>query len=145
MVQIRRFEEADRPSLRALFLATRRANWLWLDGREWRLEDFDVVTENEEILVAEENKRLLGFAAIYLADDFLHSLFVEPEAQGHGIGQALLKAAQGTFRGTGSLKCLERNEQAVSFYQRNGWQIAGRGDSPDGDYLLMRYEPQRGH
>ncbi|CAJ0995981.1 hypothetical protein SODG_004007 [Sodalis praecaptivus] len=52
-ITVRNYQEADRPFLRTLFLASRKANWLWLDDRHWQLEDFDAVTLGEKILVAE--------------------------------------------------------------------------------------------
>lgn len=136
---IRPWQESDRPFLRTLFLHARRANWTWLDGRDWQLEDFDAVTRDEIIWVAEEDGHRLGFAAVYVNDNFLHSLFVAPDAQGKGVGSALLKKVQSEFTRTGSLKCLVQNRHAQAFYLHHGWHVEAEGVSPDGDYLLMHY------
>ncbi|MDU5193192.1 MAG: GNAT family N-acetyltransferase, partial [Mixta calida] len=93
-MRIRPFTEADRPFLRTLFLASRKANWTWLDSSAWQLEDFDQVVLGESVLVAEEDGHRLGFAAFLENDNFLHSLFVDPQFQGRGAGSALLKAVQ---------------------------------------------------
>ena len=136
---IRPWQENDRPFLRTLFLHSRRANWTWLDGSDWQLEDFDAVTRDETIWVAEEDGHRLGFAAVYVNDNFLLSLFVDPNAQGKGVGSALLKKVQSEFTSTGSLKCLVQNHHALAFYQHHGWHVEAEGTSPDGNYLLMHY------
>ncbi|MBV4365440.1 GNAT family N-acetyltransferase [Erwinia phyllosphaerae] len=136
---IRAFEEADRPFLRTLFLAARKANWHWLDASEWQLEDFDRVTLGERILVAEHDGHRTGFAALLPADNFLHSLFVDPDRQRQGIGSELLEAVQKSFTSTGALKCLKANKPALAFYQRHGWQIISSGEGEQGEYLLLHY------
>nr|WP_071608982.1 GNAT family N-acetyltransferase [Entomohabitans teleogrylli] len=138
-LQIRAWRESDRPFLRTLYLHTRRHAWTWMDGSRWRLEDFDALIRGERVLVASVSGHRAGFAAIWLPDNFLHSLFVAPQWQGKGIGSALLQAAQDTFTSTGALKCLVKNDAARRFYLRHGWHIASRGDAPQGDYWLMHY------
>ncbi len=139
MIAIRAFNEADRPFLRTLFLAARKASWHWLDGKEWQLEDFDRVTLGERILVAEEAGHRKGFAALLPADNFLHSLFVDPACQGQGVGSTLLEAAQKGFTSTGALKCLKVNRRALAFYQHHGWKRVGSGEGEQGEYLLLHY------
>ncbi|KQN63735.1 GNAT family N-acetyltransferase [Erwinia sp. E602] len=136
---IRPFTEADRPFLRTLFLASRKANWTWLDDSEWQLEDFDRITLGETVLVAEEDGERLGFAALLENDNFLHSLFIDPAHQGSGAGSALLQAVQQRFTSTGALKCLAENLQAQSFYKKHGWRVVAQGESDQGEYLLMHY------
>nr|WP_024965067.1 GNAT family N-acetyltransferase [Pantoea sp. IMH] len=138
-MNIRPFTEADRPFLRTLFLASRRANWHWLDGSEWQLEDFDEVTLGERILVAEADGHRTGFAAVLPNDNFLHSLFVDPAWQGRGVGTALLDAVQQNFTSSGALKCMKANTAAVKFYQKHGWQVISDGESEHGEYWLMHY------
>lgn len=136
---IRPYTEADRPFLRTLFLAARRHSWTWLDDSDWRLEDFDQATLGEQILVAEQDGHRVGFAAVQVQDNFLHSLFVDPEWQGSGAGSALLQAVQRSFTSTGALKCLNENLQAQSFYKKHGWRTVAQGESEQGEYLLMHF------
>ncbi|ERK07480.1 GCN5-related N-acetyltransferase [Pantoea sp. AS-PWVM4] len=138
-MQIRFFQEADRPFLRTLFLAARRCNWTWLKGDDWQLEDFDRVILGETVLVAELNGHRAGFAGVLDNDNFLHSLYVDPAFQGQGVGSALLKAVQARFTGTGALKCLLLNVPAQRFYLQHGWQKVAQGESDQGKYLLMHY------
>lgn len=136
---IRPYTEADRPFLRTLFLAARRHSWTWMDDSDWRLEDFDQATLGERILVAELDGHRVGFAAVLEQDNFLHSLFVDPEWQGSGAGSALLQAVQRSFTSTGALKCLAENLQAQSFYKKHGWRTVAQGESEQGEYLLMHF------
>ncbi|MDI9219938.1 GNAT family N-acetyltransferase [Pantoea sp. EA-12] len=138
-MKIRFFEEADRPFLRTLFLAARRRNWTWLDGDEWQLEDFDAVILGETVLVAELEGHRVGFAGILDNDNFLHSLYVDPDFQGRGVGSALLEHVQQRFTSTGALKCLMQNQAAQTFYLKHGWQREAVGESDQGKYVLMHF------
>jgi len=136
---IRDWQAADNLVLRPLFLEARREAWPWLDGSLWQASDFDRVTADEQIWVAEKDGVVLGFASVWIADNFLHNLFVSPASQGLGVGKALLTHVQQAFSSTGSLKCLVKNCHAVNFYTRNGWQIASHHHGAEGDYYLMHF------
>lgn len=138
-MHIRLFTETDRPFLRTLFLAARRHNWHWLEGDGWKLEDFDAVIIGETVLVAELDGHRVGFAGLLANDNFLHSLYVDPDYQGRGVGSALLKAVQSRFTSTGALKCLQKNTAAQAFYLQHGWQIIAQGGGEQGKYVLMHY------
>lgn len=138
-ILVRAWQESDRPFLRTIYLHARRDAWPWLNGAEWRLEDFDAAILDEEVWVAEQDGHRLGFASVWTNDNFLHNLFVDPQFQSLGVGHVLLEHVQKTFSSTGSLKCLVKNVRAIAFYQRHGWHIEATGDSPDGEYYLMHY------
>lgn len=138
-MDIRLFEEVDRPFLRTLFLASRRHNWTWLDGDDWALEDLDSVILGETVLVAFVEGHRAGFAGILPNDNFLHSLYVDPAFQGQGVGSALLEAVHQRFTSTGALKCLMLNEPAQAFYLKHGWQREATGESEQGKYVLMHF------
>lgn len=59
----------------------------------------------------------------------LHSLYVGPDALGQGIGHTLMSHALSTFTAWGCervhLWVLEGNSRAISFYERQGWQLTG--------------------
>lgn len=136
------YDEADRPFLRTLYLASRRANWHWLKGENWQLEDFDRLITGEKVRVAMAGEQRAGFSSCAAVDNFLHSLFVSPSCQGQGIGAALLQDACRQFTATGSLKCMAANQHARHFYRRHGWQEIATGCGEEGDYILMHYPRQ---
>jgi GNAT superfamily N-acetyltransferase len=140
-LSIRPFRESDRQPLRELFLVTRDATFVWAVGSH-RLEDFDEATAGETIFVACEGERVVGFASVWEADSFLHNLFVHPDAQGRGIGKALLAACAPVFRRRPTLKCQQRNVRALAFYARQGWEIVEQGASEEGDYWLLAGRPE---
>lgn len=142
-IKIRPYQESDRPFLRTLYLAARRATFSWLDRERFRLEDFDRATLGETILVAIDGDEHLGFASIFMEESFLHNLFVDPKMQHRGAGKALLQAAQELFTSHGSLKCLAKNRLALAFYQKNGWVPIASGRSNDGDYILMHWHNEK--
>lgn len=59
----------------------------------------------------------------------LHSLYIDPGALGQGIGHTLMSQALSTFTAWGCerahLWVLEGNSRAISFYERQGWQLTG--------------------
>ena len=59
----------------------------------------------------------------------LHSLYIDPGALGQGIGHALMNRVLSTFAVWGCerahLWVLEGNSRAISFYERQGWQLTG--------------------
>ena len=59
----------------------------------------------------------------------LHSLYIDPDALGQGIGHALMSHALSTFAvwecERAPLWVLEGNSRTISFYERQGWQLTG--------------------
>ena len=59
----------------------------------------------------------------------LHSLYIDPGARGQGIGHTLMSQALSTFTAWGCKRAhlwvLEGNSRAISFYERQGWQLTG--------------------
>ena len=72
--------------------------------------------------VAELDGEVVGFAAVWEADDFLHHLYVDPAGRGRGVGVALLTAATADLGERAWLKTGTHNEAARRFYTRRGWR-----------------------
>ncbi|GAA4495886.1 GNAT family N-acetyltransferase [Pseudaeromonas paramecii] len=125
------------PALQALYLASRRAAFPWLDTREYALGDFERDTQGERVLVALEKNRVVGFIGIYEPDQFIHHLYVAPDRLHQGIGRRLLLAARQTYH-TMHLKCLTRNQRALLFYRAMGFTCQGRGRGEHGDYYWLQ-------
>lgn len=81
----------------------------WVAG--WDLRAWDV-------WVAESGGVLVGYAVV--AGDWLHSLYVAPEAARQGVGGALLDVVKGRRPGGFCLWVFESNTVARSFYERRG-------------------------
>lgn len=81
-----------------------------------------------DIIVATLADRVAGFAYRNLA--MIEDLWVDPPAQGRGIGRGLLRSAVDAIAADGyqtaSLDCLEANVRARRFYEREQWRPAFR-------------------
>lgn len=68
-------------------------------------------------------KQIQGFVS--MMGHYLAALFVIPELQGTGIGKALLEHVK-SMHDEITLKVFAKNEYAVSFYEKQGFQITGK-------------------
>lgn len=104
------------------------------------LDDFDRDTIEEYILLAEANSRILGFASIYLPDNFIHNLIVCPEVSGKGVGTQLVNNALEKMSKPVRLKCVSENHRALSFYEKNGWKKVVEEGKAGEKYWVLVYE-----
>ena len=101
--------------------------------------------EKRSFMLAVRDDAVLGFCRFSAAPDNadraeratpggtmngrLHSLYIDPETLGQGIGHALMSHALSTFAAWGceraTLWVLEGNSRAISFYERQGWRCTG--------------------
>lgn len=93
-------------------------------------------TENAAILVAEDDKKLVGFAYMEYEPVLyaelatmavcLHDIYVEPEARGSGAGNALIAAVKNEAKRLGANKVLLSvalaNEHGQQLFKRNGFR-----------------------
>ena len=79
---------------------------------------FGGVIERDEVWIAEEAGRALGFAA--LGDDELGHLYVDPPAQGRGVGAALFARAQERRPDGFRFWVFQENARARRFYEARG-------------------------
>jgi GNAT superfamily N-acetyltransferase len=131
-VEIRLAEPGDTEAVAGVFLAA-RAQMTYLpelhtavETRTWVRE---FVLRELEVWVAVDDARAVGFAA--LGQDLLEHLYVHPEAQGRGIGTALLELSKERRPGGLRLWVFQRNEGARRFYEDRGFRLLrltdGRG------------------
>lgn len=75
---------------------------------------------------------------ILVQDGEVKKLFVEPVLQGRGIGAKLLEYGIANM-GAEKLWALEKNPDAIRFYQRHGFRLNGERKPEDGtaEYLLQ--------
>ena len=73
-------------------------------------------------------------------DHEIKKLFVEPILQGSGIGSALLEYAMQKHN-SNTLWALEKNDRAISFYNRHGFRLTDDRKSEEGTIeFLIRME-----
>jgi GNAT superfamily N-acetyltransferase len=81
----------------------------------------DVLFSNEEVWVAEEAGRVVGFLA--LSGEWVYHLYVYKEFRGQGAGGALLERAKELRPRGFRLWVFQRNSQARSFYEHRGLRL----------------------
>jgi len=134
MMEIQKFS-GDLNVLLILFNAARKSA-RGFPSNDTSLEEFEKQVDGELIYTATVNKNIVGFVSVWEMDNFIHHLYVDPEHQNRNIGKALIAKCKEIFGLPLSLKCVEKNSKARSFYEKNGWAIEKRGTGPDGPYIL---------
>lgn len=81
----------------------------------------DGLLPNNEVWVAEQSGRLIGFVG--LGEDVLRHLWVEPEAQNRGVGTALLALAKERRPRGLRLSVFQKNLGARRLYERHGFTL----------------------
>ncbi|MDI4643708.1 GNAT family N-acetyltransferase [Cohnella hashimotonis] len=137
---IREASMTDYPRLRQIYLDARRESFHWAHADEMTLDDFDRDTSEEQIVLAEENAQVLGFASLYVPNRFIHNLFVHPTASGKGVGGLLLKSAVAELGTPVTLKCVSENHKALRFYKNRGWKAVVEEGEPGAKYWVLVYE-----
>lgn len=134
---IREFVEADRCSLRRVYLETRRRTFNWHNRDSFKLDDFDKDTEGERIWICELSHEIVGFVSIW-EPSFIHHLFILPEFSKQGYGSQLLATCMAQMSHPIELKCVSQNTGALEFYRARGWRTISKGVSADVEYQLMQ-------
>ncbi|MBI3677336.1 MAG: GNAT family N-acetyltransferase [Proteobacteria bacterium] len=109
---------------------SRRAAFPWRPEADAQAANFLRTAEEEEVFVARFGSRIVGMASFYAPENFLHSLYVDPDAQGLGVGRALVAHVRAHATGPLTLKLDAKNDKARGFYRAHGWQrMHGSDDS----------------
>lgn len=134
---LRRADLDDAPALaRILHEGWRRA--FIRPNRKVDVAVFLAETEGETVILAERGKRILGFAAVYEPESFLHHLYVDPRFHRHGVGSALLNASRDLAREPLTLKTQTQNVRARAFYARHGFFATEEGDDGNGPWIRLQ-------
>jgi ribosomal protein S18 acetylase RimI-like enzyme len=140
LISIVPFSPKHQASLKEIFFIERKRAFHWMDTTHYTLEDFDKETQDEHILVALENDEVVGFISLWLPDNFIHHLYIKHTHTRKGIGRLLIRNALTKITKPVTLKCLDRNQQAIQFYVALGFKEAGKGIAEGENYT--RYELQ---
>jgi len=125
-LSIRRARREELPACAELYVRVLRETFTWMPPERHRAEDFLRAAREEVVFVAEEADRIVGIAAVFGPQNFLHSLYVED--RGRGIGKALLHHVIACADGPVSLKCQAANARAQAFYVREGFRCTEAGE-----------------
>ena len=89
----------------------------------------------DQILIAEDEDGILGFAATENGDNHVTDLWVAPANQGKGIGSKLMERMEARARNRGydsvELEVLTSNTRALSLYKYLGYRVTKRGMKMD--------------
>lgn len=81
----------------------------------------EVMPQHEEVWVAEDEDRVIGFFA--LSEGFLYHLYVYPELHGQGAGSLLFDRVKELAPEGFQLWVFQRNTQAREFYEHRGMRV----------------------
>lgn len=123
---IRELQKADIDKVADIWLNTNVTAHSFISSQYWQ-NNFELVKElllQATVYVYEHNQEIQGF--IGLNDEYVEGIFVSDEMQSHGIGKALLNYAKDK-RSKLLLNVYQKNTRAISFYQREGFDVQNSG------------------
>lgn len=135
---IRELRETDINRVADIWLDTNLKAHYFIPARYWK-SNFELVKEmlsQAEVYVYEDDKEIHGF--IGLSGEYIEGIFVSDEKQSQGIGKFLLDYAKDR-KPKLRLNVYKKNTRAISFYQREGFEIQDEGlDNATGekDYVM---------
>lgn len=119
----------------ALYVRSGTAAFTWRPLGYFTAEDFTRFAEQEEVWLARMGDAVVGILSLFPAENFIHCLYVDPDAQGLGVGRSLVAHLR---RETGrplTLKLDTPNRAAIAFYEATGWRrMTGPDDAGDDEY-----------
>jgi len=96
----------------------------------WRGRWSNELVPNNEIVIAEESGKPVGFVVIDKNSGYLDQIVVDPAFWGGGTARVLLDEAKRICPGGITLDVNQNNPRALRFYQREGFDISGTGTNP---------------
>ena len=90
MPTIRGMRPGELEDCAALYERVVRRTFTWFDDLGDQRAKFLREAKEEEVYVALSDDQLVGLAAFYRPDSFLHSLYIDYDAHGQGVGTALM-------------------------------------------------------
>ena len=135
---IRELRKADINKIADIWLDTNIKAHYFIPAQYWKsnFESVKAALPQAEVYVYEHDKETQGF--IGLNDEYVEGIFVSDKMQSQGIGKILLNHAK-EKRNKLLLNVYQKNTRAVSFYQREGFEIQHSGlDEATGekDYVM---------
>lgn len=135
---IRELRKVDINKVAEIWLDTNIKTHYFISAQYWK-SNFELVKElllQATVYVYEDKQEIQGF--IGLSNEYIEGIFVSAEMQSQGIGKMLLNYVKGK-RNKLILNVYQKNTRAISFYQREGFEIQYSGlDEATGekDYVM---------
>ena len=135
---IRELRKVDINKVAEIWLDTNIKTHYFISAQYWK-SNFELVKElllQATVYVYEDKQEIQGF--IGLSNEYIEGIFVSAEMQSQGIGKVLLNYAKDK-RSKLLLNVYQKNTLAISFYQREGFEIQHSGlDEATGekDYVM---------
>ena len=135
---IRELRKVDINKVAEIWLDTNIKTHYFISAQYWK-SNFELVKElllQATVYVYEDKQEIQGF--IGLSNEYIEGIFVSAEMQSQGIGKILLNYVKGK-RNKLILNVYQKNTRAISFYQREGFEIQHSGlDEATGekDYVM---------
>ena len=136
---IRKMKNIDFNRVADIWLKTNLKAHYFIPEQYWT-SNYELVKEmllQAEVYVYEDNKIIQGFVG--LSNEYIEGIFVSEAMQSQGIGKILLDYVKDT-RSKLLLNVYQKNIPAISFYQREGFEIQYSGlDEATGekDYVMV--------
>ena len=134
----RELRKVDINKVAEIWLDTNIKTHYFISAQYWK-SNFELVKElllQATVYVYEDKQEIQGF--IGLSNEYIEGIFVSAEMQSQGIGKILLNYVKGK-RNKLILNVYQKNTRAISFYQREGFEIQYSGlDEATGekDYVM---------
>lgn len=135
---IRELRKVDINKVAEIWLDTNIKTHYFISAQYWK-SNFELVKElllQATVYVYEDKQEIQGF--IGLSNEYIEGIFVSAEMQSQGISKILLNYVKGK-RNKLILNVYQKNTRAISFYQREGFEIQYSGlDEATGekDYVM---------
>ena len=135
---IRELRKVDINKVAEIWLDTNIKTHYFISAQYWK-SNFELVKElllQATVYVYEDKQEIQGF--IGLSNEYIEGIFVSAEIQSQGIVKILLNYVKGK-RNKLILNVYQKNTRAISFYQREGFEIQYSGlDEATGekDYVM---------
>lgn len=141
---VRKLQKSDIDSVADIWLDTNLKAHHFIPAKYWK-DNFELVKEmlsQAEVYIYENNQKIHGF--IGLNDEYIEGIFVSDEMQSQGIGKNLINYVKDKRKKL-LLNVYQKNTRAISFYQREGFEIQCSGiDEATGekDYVMAWQQKQ---
>lgn len=119
---IRKMKKDDLDSIMQIWLHGNLIAHPFIDPQFW-YENYDFVSQQilrAEVFVNQKDQEILSF--IGLVSDYIAGIFVDPQVQSQGIGQALLNHVKQNHASL-TLNVYAQNKRAYQFYRKQGFVI----------------------